>query len=69
MMSYQGSQGAVDFNDFELWNDGRQLAAPELAAFHSELRVRFSELLQLRNPSWETELGGSGEILWDLSDN
>lgn len=69
LMSYQGSQGAVDFNDFELWNDGQQLMAPEMTAFYSELRVRFSELLQLRNPAWEAELGGSGEILWDLSDN
>ena len=68
-MSYQGCEGAVDFNDVEVWNDDRQLTSAELTAFHAELRVRFSELLQLRNPDWEMELGGSGEIMWDLSCN
>jgi hypothetical protein len=43
--------------------------APELTAFHAELRIRFSELLELRNPAWEMELGGSGDILWNLSSN
>ena len=69
LMSYQGRDGNVDFNDFELWNDERQLTAPELTAFHAELRIRFSELLELRNPAWEMELGGSGDILWNLSSN
>jgi hypothetical protein len=69
VMSYQGCDGIVDFNDFELWSNRRRLTAPELTAFHAELRVLFGELLQLRNPAWETDLGGSGEILWDLSSN
>ena len=49
--SYKGCDGNVDFNDVEVWNDDRQLTSPEFAPFHAELRVRFDEMLQLRNPA------------------
>ena len=69
LMSYEGCDGIVDFNEVEAWSNDWQLTNAELTTFHAELRVRFSELLQLRSPAWEMELGGSGEIMWDLSRN
>ena len=63
LMSYEGSYGIVDFHEIEVWNNDCQLTTPELTTLCAELRVRFRELLQIRNPAWEMELGGSGEIM------
>ena len=34
---------------------------------HTELRVFFSELLELRFPAWDNAEGARGEFQWDLN--